>query len=80
MNVLNEEAGRQGKLLHQMRNQVEASVVFERLKGAVYKYDTKSKKKETFKWMTWATKCRRGINMEFVGNRESAGLVHTEEV
>ena len=80
MNVLNEEAGRQGILLHMMRNQVEASAVFERVKGAVYKYDTKSKRKETLKWMTWATKCRRGINMEFAGNRESAGLVHTEEV
>merc|ERR1712127_369758 len=65
MNVLNEEAGRQGILLHQMRNQVEASAVFERVKGVVYKYDTKSKRKETLKWMTWATKCRRGIKMEF---------------
>ena len=53
---------------------MDASAVFERLKGTVYKYDTKSKRKETLKWMTWATKCKRGINMDF------AGLLHMEEV
>ena len=39
--------------------QGEASEMFEKIKEGVYKYDTKSKRKETLKWNTWVSKCRR---------------------
>ena len=33
--------------------------MFEKIKEGVYKYDTKSKRKETMNWNTCVSKCRR---------------------
>ena len=39
--------------------QQEASEIFEKSKEGVCKYDTKSKRKDTLKWNTWVSRCRR---------------------
>ena len=59
MKVLEAEAMRQG-LSMPISTQQEASELFERIKDAIYKYDTKSKRKETLKWATWVKKVRAG--------------------
>ena len=49
--------------------------MFEKIKEGVYKFDTKSKKKETLKWNTWVSKYRRAraasaSNLNQVENNE----------
>ena len=59
MGVLEQEANRQGLTTIGISGQLEASQMFEKIKEGVYKYDTKSKRKETLQWNTWVSKCRR---------------------
>ena len=75
MGVLEKEAKRQGLTTIGTSGQQEASEMFEKIKEGVYKYDTKSKRKETFKWNTWVCKCRRAraacaLNVNQVENNE----------
>ena len=49
--------------------------MFKKIKDGVYKYDTKSKMKDTLKWNTWVFKCRRAraasaLNVNQVENNE----------
>ena len=65
MKVLEREAMVKGLELN-ITTQEEASVLFENVKEAIYKYDTKSKRKETLKWATWVKKVRKGTMEELV--------------
>ena len=59
MGVLEQKENRQGFTTIGVLGQQEATEMFEKTKEGVYKYDTKSKRKETLKWNTWISKCRR---------------------
>ena len=59
MGVLEAEAQSIGKTTVGIRTQEEASELFEQIKFGVYRSDNSSKRRETLKWTTWATKCRR---------------------
>lgn len=59
MGVLEFEARQQNKTTVGLKTQEEASVIFEEIKEGVYKYETKNKRKETLKWSTWSSKCRK---------------------
>ena len=55
--------------------QQETSGIFEKIKEELYKYDTKSKRRETLKWNMWVSKCRRArapsaLNLNQVENNE----------
>ena len=50
MGVLEQEANRQSWTTIGISGQQEASEIFEKIKEGVYKYNTKSKRKETLKW------------------------------
>ena len=82
MGVLEQEANRQGSMTIGISGQQEASEMFEKIKEVVYKYDTKSKRKETLKWNTWVSKCRRAraagrLDVNQVENNE-AGINEKE--
>ena len=61
--------------------QQEASEMFEKIKKGVYKYDTKSKKKDTLKWKTWVSKCKgaRASSTSNVNHVEKNGEEINEE-
>ena len=59
MCILEDECVRQEVSTSRLQTQQEASEAFEKVKHAVYKHDTRSKRKETLKWQTWVQKCRK---------------------
>ena len=60
MGVFEAAAVEKGVSTVDLSTQELAAEMFERLKTEVFKYEDKSKRKETLRWATWVQKCRRG--------------------
>ena len=58
MSVIDQECVRQGIDTYEIKSQQDASEVFEKVKQCIYQYETRSSRKEQFKWQTWVKKLR----------------------